>query len=67
MAKIEVSKDRCKGCGLCIVACPFKLLEFSKDLNAQGDKYAVQNTAEKCTGCSFCGMICPDAAIDVYK
>ena len=67
MAKIEVNKNRCKGCGLCIVTCPFKLIELSKDINAQGDNYAVQTNAEKCTGCTFCGLICPDAAIEVFK
>ena len=67
MPKIVVIKDRCKGCGLCIVTCPKKIIKFSDDLNATGDKYAVQFDEEKCIGCKFCGLICPDAAIEVYK
>lgn len=67
MPKIEVEKDTCKGCGLCLSLCPQKILRLSDDLNAAGDKYAVQYDAEKCTGCKFCAMICPDAAISVYR
>lgn len=67
MAMIKVDKDMCKGCKLCIVTCPKKILELSEDLNANGDKYCVQVDPSECIGCAFCAMICPDAAIEVYK
>lgn len=67
MAKIDIDKNRCKGCGLCIVTCPKSLIAMSKDLNDQGELYAVQTDDSKCIGCAFCGMICPDAAIVVYR
>lgn len=67
MPMIKVDQNRCKGCKLCVVSCPRKILEMSKDLNANGDNYCVQVDAERCVGCAFCAMICPDAAIEVYK
>lgn len=67
MGMIKVDKNRCKGCKLCVVTCPRKLLEMSKDLNANGDMYCVQPDATNCVGCAFCAMICPDGAIEVYK
>ncbi len=67
MAMIKVDKNMCKGCKLCVVTCPAKILELSKDFNDKGDNYCVQTDASKCTGCTFCAMICPDAAIEVYR
>ena len=31
MAKVTFKKDLCKGCGLCITACPKKIIALSKD------------------------------------
>lgn len=67
MAMIKVDKNMCKGCKLCVVTCPVKILELSKDFNANGDNYCVQADSSKCIGCTFCAMVCPDAAIEVYK
>ena len=30
MAKLTFREDLCKGCGLCVSACPKKILELSK-------------------------------------
>jgi len=30
--KVVIDKDRCKGCGLCIAACPNQVLAFSRSL-----------------------------------
>ena len=30
--RIYVDVDRCKGCGLCIAACPLDLLELATDI-----------------------------------
>jgi len=67
-AYIEIDKERCKGCGLCISVCPQKLIAFSEDFNAKGYHPAELVDPEgKCIGCGFCYMTCPDTSIKVYK
>ncbi len=67
MAKIEIRKERCKGCSLCTVVCPKHLLSVGKRINRQGYPFATISGMEKCTGCTFCAQICPDVAIEVWK
>lgn len=63
--KIDI--DKCKGCELCIITCPKKLIVKSKKINSIGYEYVKQVNAEKCTACGLCYMMCPDAIIEVYK
>ncbi|MFA6493232.1 MAG: 2-oxoacid:acceptor oxidoreductase family protein [Patescibacteria group bacterium] len=58
--------EYCKGCGLCIVRCPTKALQFSKDSGFLGNPMPIVDM-EKCLGCKTCELICPDAAIKVEK
>jgi len=67
MAKIKIDKDRCKGCGLCIIYCPVKKLAFSPALNKRGVHYAEGKSGITCIGCGRCYLICPDACIEVYE
>ncbi|NMC56205.1 MAG: 4Fe-4S binding protein [Eubacteriaceae bacterium] len=67
MAKIEVAKDRCKGCGLCIMNCPKKIIKIGSTMNPKGYFIAEQIDESKCTGCALCAVMCPDMAITVYK
>ena len=65
MPSIEVERDRCKGCELCMVQCPQKILAMSKEINAKG--YFIVRVADegRCIGCMICAVICPDVAITV--
>ena len=68
MAKVTFRTDWCKGCGLCVDACPKKILEIAKDKINQKGHHPVQMTdQEKCIGCAFCARMCPDCAITVVK
>jgi 2-oxoglutarate ferredoxin oxidoreductase subunit delta len=67
MAKIEINKDRCKGCCLCTTVCPKQLLRLGTEINAQGYVFATISDMEKCTGCTLCAQICPDVAIEVWR
>ncbi len=68
MAKGTVTFDieTCKGCELCIEACPQESLALSPKINAQGYHYAVL-VKDNCTGCINCALVCPDAVITVYR
>jgi 2-oxoglutarate ferredoxin oxidoreductase subunit delta len=58
--------ETCKGCELCIDACPQESLELSREINGQGYHYAVL-VKDNCTGCVNCALVCPDAVITVYR
>ena len=51
MPRIEVDTKRCKGCELCVVACPYKVIGMSKKFASTGYYPAEMVKPEKCTGC----------------
>jgi 2-oxoglutarate ferredoxin oxidoreductase subunit delta len=67
MAKIKFRKERCKGCGLCIMSCPKDLLSIGTNINQAGYTMARIEDMESCTGCRLCAEMCPDVAITVFK
>lgn len=67
MAKIVVDKELCKGCGLCVRACPKKILSLSKHANSKGYHPAELSDMDACVGCASCAVSCPDMCIEVYK
>ncbi len=67
-AYIEINSERCKGCGLCIEACPQHVIQFSKEFNNKGYHYAEYIDPDgKCVGCAFCYNMCPDVCITVHR
>ncbi|HEV2685255.1 MAG TPA: 4Fe-4S dicluster domain-containing protein [Actinomycetota bacterium] len=63
---VVIDVDACKGCDLCIDACPPGVLTMtSHELNARGYAYPVLSAG--CTGCRICAQICPDFVFQVYK
>lgn len=68
MGKINIDKERCKGCELCIKFCPHSLIVIKKNLNNSGFYVAeFLDKDSKCTGCTFCALVCPEIAIEVYR
>ena len=68
MVKVTINESVCKGCGLCVRACPKGALELSKTkLNAKGYHPAEFVNAEACVGCTSCARTCPDVAIRIEK
>jgi 2-oxoglutarate ferredoxin oxidoreductase subunit delta len=67
MARTVFHEERCKGCGLCIEACPKKILVFANRLNASGYNTVSNKEQVQCVGCAMCARTCPDVVIEVYK
>jgi 2-oxoglutarate ferredoxin oxidoreductase subunit delta len=63
---VEIAKEICKGCELCIVACPQESLHLSRQINLRGYRFA-ELKDDNCTGCLNCALVCPDSAITVYR
>jgi 2-oxoglutarate ferredoxin oxidoreductase subunit delta len=63
---IVVDIELCKGCEVCVGACPQDVIKLSKKVNGKGYHFAeMQNDA--CIGCSNCAIVCPDGVITVYR
>ncbi|OGU55045.1 MAG: hypothetical protein A2V66_07925 [Ignavibacteria bacterium RBG_13_36_8] len=63
---IVINIEKCKGCELCVAACPQDTLEQAKKVNTKGYLYIVKINDE-CTGCTNCALVCPEGAITVYR
>jgi NAD-dependent dihydropyrimidine dehydrogenase PreA subunit len=64
--KVEIHEEECKGCGLCVAACPVHVMRLAEYLNSYG-YHPVEYTGAGCTGCGICFYACPEpGAITVY-
>ncbi|MDR2176312.1 MAG: 4Fe-4S binding protein [Synergistaceae bacterium] len=64
--RVAIREEFCKSCGLCIAACPTKVLRISEHINPKGHR-PVEQFKEGCTGCALCARVCPDVALSVYR
>lgn len=64
---VVVDAERCKGCELCVVACPMEVLALSGEVNGKGYRFSRMVSPETCTGCASCASVCPDSCITVYR
>lgn len=71
MAKVKgavvVDKEGCKGCELCVEACPENVLALFREVNSRGYHYSFMENPDACIGCANCGVVCPDTCITVYR
>ena len=68
MVKLTINEVLCKGCGLCVRACPKNLLQLSKTkINAKGYHPAEITDMAACVACTSCAKTCPDVVIRIEK
>jgi NAD-dependent dihydropyrimidine dehydrogenase PreA subunit len=56
---VEMNSEECKGCGLCVEACPPKVLFLAERLNRYG-YHPAEYLGAGCTGCGICFFVCPE-------
>jgi len=57
--RLQVDTDECKGCGLCVEACPPRVIALGEKLNHYGYRTA-HYAGAGCTGCGICFLVCPE-------
>jgi 2-oxoglutarate ferredoxin oxidoreductase subunit delta len=65
--RVVISEIYCKGCELCVHACPQEVLEIAIDRLTPKGFHPARLKSEGCTGCAICAIVCPEAAITVYR
>lgn len=64
---LDIAEDHCKGCALCIEACPKHVLALDETVvNLLGYHPVRLTDAAGCTSCVICARICPDSVFTVY-
>jgi 2-oxoglutarate ferredoxin oxidoreductase subunit delta len=64
---IDVNELYCKGCELCVSACPQGVLILEKVHLTPKGYHPVSLKSEGCTGCGICAIVCPEAALTVFR
>ena len=64
---VQIDRERCKGCELCVAVCPRQVLDMSDKINTRGYHFARVASPPACIGCAQCSDMCPDAAIEISE
>ena len=63
---VVIDEEACKGCDLCITACPPRVLVMTTaEVNRMGFRFP--RLLPGCTGCMACLQVCPDFVFEVWK
>ena len=65
--RIVVSDEYCKGCELCIFACPKQVIAVDIEHITVKGYHPARMVTDGCTGCAICAVVCPEAAITVFR
>jgi indolepyruvate ferredoxin oxidoreductase beta subunit len=58
--RLEITREWCKSCDICVKLCPERCLRLD------GDRIVELADPARCTGCRLCEWLCPDFAIRVH-
>jgi len=64
---VEIDPIYCKGCELCVGACPQGVLAMDMNILTSKGYHLAYLIEDGCTGCAICAIVCPDSAITVFR
>ena len=64
---VEIDPIYCKGCELCVGACPQDVLAMDMNNLTSKGYHPAYLIGDGCTGCAICAIVCPDSAITVFR
>ena len=63
---VLIDAERCKGCALCVAACPKGILALDDTrVNVQGYHPVHITHPEACTSDAHCARVCPDCVLTI--
>ena len=63
MYRLNLNPAYCKGCGICVEACPKNVIKSSGRIDSKGHLLPQAGDMKRCSGCRLCELVCPDFAI----
>lgn len=66
MIKILFDPNKCKGCYLCVEACPKKAIGIDNEVNKKGYRTVTVDEG-LCVGCGACYRMCPDYVFEIKE
>jgi NADPH-dependent glutamate synthase beta subunit-like oxidoreductase/NAD-dependent dihydropyrimidine dehydrogenase PreA subunit len=63
--EIEVKKDGCSGCGICVALCAYEAITITKEGPKENVDLVMKIDLDKCKRCGLCVAACPSGAITI--